>query len=264
MKPDLEPASIAKAPKHFIDAPLSKGVVIPLPANVAHHVGKVTRMKEKDAITLFNGDGNFYTGLLHFSSKSECSVEIAHAETARTESCLTITLLQGLASSEKMAWVIEKATELGVSTIVPVICQRSVAQMKDDKTEKKLAHWRSIAIAAAAQSGRARLPVITEPISSLKSAELAAFQNQSTCAVLDPLAKLKLSEWANQNRTPNKTTCANSFTLCIGPEGGLTRQELEIAVEAGFSALTLGNRILRTETAGPTAIAALQAILGDF
>jgi 16S rRNA (uracil1498-N3)-methyltransferase len=264
MKPDLDPTSIAKAPRHFVDAAITNGATISLPAAVAHHVGKVTRMRQGDAITLFNGDGNFYTGLLHFSSKSECAVEIAHCEPALTESRLKITLLQGLASSEKMAWVIEKATELGVYAIVPVVCQRSVAQIKDDKTEKKLAHWRSIAIAAAAQSGRARLPLIAEPISSLQNAEFTAFPNQNQCAVLDPLASLKLSAWASEENASRLPALANDFAIYIGPEGGLSRQEIEVAMDTGFSGVTLGTRILRTETAGPTAIAAMQAIRGDF
>jgi 16S rRNA (uracil1498-N3)-methyltransferase len=264
MKPELDLALIAKAPKHFVDAPLTAGASIALPATVAHHVGKVTRMRDGDAITLFNGNGHFYSGTLRFTGKTECSVDIELMAQAQTESRLRITLLQGLASSEKMAWVIEKATELGVSTIVPVLCQRSVAQLKDDKTEKKLAHWKNIAIAASSQCGRASLPVIADPISSLQVANFERFSIESQCAVLDPIADQKLSAWAGSTGGLVQGSSRPCFTLYIGPEGGLTRTEIDIAQQAGFLSITLGPRILRTETAGTTAIAALQAICGDF
>jgi 16S rRNA (uracil1498-N3)-methyltransferase len=234
------------------------GATVELPADVAHHIGRVTRMKSGDSIALFNGDGHFYYGSLNFEAKSLCSVAITLSEPANSESELSITLLQGLSSSEKMAWTIEKTTELGVTRIIPVQCQRSVAQLSAEKIEKKQAHWLNIARAAAAQSGRATVPIIEVPISSHESNELAYLKaDHDALILLAPDSDTRLSEWASK-------TSAKKIAVYIGPEGGLTEKETKLARENGFEALRMGSRVLRTETAGPTVIASLQALLGDF
>jgi 16S rRNA (uracil1498-N3)-methyltransferase len=246
------------APRHFVSKPLKLSSTVELPADVTHHIGRVTRMKSGDSIALFNGDGHFYYGSLHFETKNLCNVAITLAERANTESGLSITLLQGLSSSEKMAWTIEKTTELGVTRIIPVQCQRSVAQLSADKIDKKQAHWLNIARAAAAQSGRAIVPIIEAPIFSNEPNQLEALKADNDALILlAPDSNTRLSEWAAK-------TTAKKIVVYIGPEGGLTEKEIKLASEHGFHNLRMGSRVLRTETAGPTVIASLQALLGDF
>jgi 16S rRNA (uracil1498-N3)-methyltransferase len=246
---------------------LGSGEKVKLPPETAHHIGRVTRMRSGDAIILFNGDGFFYHGTLHFDGKIDCSVDISEAKLANTESPVTVTLLQGLASSEKMAWAVEKATELGVHKVIPVECHRSVAHISAEKAEKKQIHWLSIARAASAQCGRAIVPIITEPISSCNSLQFKAFMSEfDALLVLSPISSKSLTSWANEIMTEAsiKTPVPLRIAIYIGPEGGLDEDELCFALEHGFQAIRIGPRVLRTETAGPTVIAAVQALLGDF
>jgi 16S rRNA (uracil1498-N3)-methyltransferase len=224
-------------------------------------------MRSGDAIILFNGDGFFYHGTLNFDGKINCYVVISEAQAANTESPLTITLLQGLASSEKMAWAIEKATELGVHTVIPVECHRSVAHISAEKAEKKQLHWLSLTRAASAQCGRATIPTIEAPISSCNSLQFKPFNSEyDALLVLSPASSKPLSIWASEIRqaTSLKTSPSLRIAIYIGPEGGLDEAELSFAIEHGFQAIRIGPRVLRTETAGPTVIASLQALLGDF
>jgi 16S rRNA (uracil1498-N3)-methyltransferase len=246
---------------------LAPGQTVKLPAETSHHIGRVTRMRSGDAIILFNGDGFFYYGTLNFDGKTNCSVEISQAQAANTESPLTITLLQGLASSEKMAWAIEKATELGVHTVIPVECHRSVSHISADKAEKKHLHWLSLTRAAAAQCGRATIPTIAAPISSCNSLQFKSFNAEyDALLVLSPTSSKPLSMWASEIRQSAalKTSPLLRIAIYIGPEGGLDEKELNFAIEHGFQAIRIGPRVLRTETAGPTVIASIQALLGDF
>jgi 16S rRNA (uracil1498-N3)-methyltransferase len=258
-----------KAPRHFVQTQLEKGQTVKLPSETSHHIGRVTRMRTGDTITLFNGDGFFYHGTLCFEGKNDCTVTITEAERSTIESPLEIALLQGLASSEKMAWAIEKATELGVSRVIPVECHRSVAQLSVDKVEKKQQHWLNIARAASAQCGRAKVPTIEAPISSCNSSHFKAIVSQfDGLLVLSPVESLSLSTWAHERFKGLPDNAANSkpsrLAIYIGPEGGLDETEIKFAIEHGFQAIRIGPRVLRTETAGPTVIAALQALLGDF
>jgi 16S rRNA (uracil1498-N3)-methyltransferase len=247
-----------RAPRHFVPTPLCTGLTTELPPGIAHHIGRVTRMKSGDHITLFNGDGFFYHGTLDFQGKNTCTVSITHMSESGTESELSITLLQGLSSSEKMAWTIEKTTELGVNRIIPMQCSRSVAQLSADKVDKKQAHWLNIARAAAAQSGRAKVPTFDAPLSSHDSQQFLKLRAEhDALVILSPGGTLRISAWA-------RSTNAKKIALYIGPEGGLTEVEINFAIEHGFQALRIGPRVLRTETAGPTVIASLQALLGDF
>ncbi len=224
-------------------------------------------MRSGDAIVLFNGDGFFYHGTLNFDAKTDCSVEISNAMLANSESPLAITLLQGLASSEKMAWAIEKATELGVHTVIPVECHRSVAQISAEKAEKKQFHWLNIARAASAQCGRATVPTIATAISSCNSLQFNPHtSDHDALLVLSPVSSKPLSGWASKIRqtASGETPTPLRIAVYIGPEGGLDEEELSFALGQGFQAIRVGPRVLRTETAGPTVIASLQALLGDF
>jgi 16S rRNA (uracil1498-N3)-methyltransferase len=258
---------MTKAPRHFVQMPLVCGQSVALPIEIAHHIGRVTRMRTGDAITLFNGDGFFYHGTLSFSGKNDCSVAVETTEKANTESNLSITLMQGLASSEKMAWAIEKATELGAQRIIPVQCHRSVAHINTDKTEKKQQHWLKIARAAAAQCGRATVPSIETPIESCNRLHFEAlYKDHEALLVLSPVGAKSISEWADRLRpaAPSNSTQPSRLAIYIGPEGGLDEVEVAFALEHSFQAIRIGPRVLRTETAGPTAIAAIQALIGDF
>jgi 16S rRNA (uracil1498-N3)-methyltransferase len=224
-------------------------------------------MRSGDAIVLFNGDGFFYHGTLNIDGKTDCSVEISNAMLANSESPLAITLLQGLASSEKMAWAIEKATELGVHTVIPVECHRSVAQISAEKAEKKQLHWMSIARAASAQSGRATVPTVAPLISSCNSLQFKSLTpDHDALLVLSPVSSKPLSGWASEimQTASGKMATPLRIAVYIGPEGGLDEEELSFALGHGFQAIRVGPRVLRTETAGPTVIASLQALLGDF
>jgi 16S rRNA (uracil1498-N3)-methyltransferase len=249
---------------------LASGQTIKLPQETSHHIGRVTRMRSGDAIILFNGDGFFYHGTLNFDGKINCYVVISEAQSANTESPLTITLLQGLASSEKMAWAIEKATELGVHTVIPVECHRSVAHISAEKAEKKQLHWLSLTRAASAQCGRATIPTIEAPISSCNSLQFKTFNSEyDALLVLSPASSRPLSTWAIEFAQATSLKAALPalplrIAIYIGPEGGLDDEELSFAIEQGFQAIRIGPRVLRTETAGPTVIASLQALLGDF
>jgi 16S rRNA (uracil1498-N3)-methyltransferase len=249
---------MSKASRHFVTLALRVDSVLVLPEEVSHHITRVTRSRTGDAIALFNGDGDLYYGTLTLANKGKASVQIELKETPKTESLLQVTLLQGLASSEKTAWAIEKATELGAVKIIPVVCDRSVAQISNEKAEKKQLHWLNIARAAAAQSGRVVIPTIAAAIRSHAIELLEALVSEHDQAiVLDPKGAQSMSTWS-------KGVVAKRVAVYIGPEGGLTSHEIAIARQAGFESLRMGPRILRTETAGPTAIAALQALLGDF
>lgn len=256
----------SKTSRHFVALELRVDTVLELPTEVSHHVTRVTRSQTGDPIALFNGDGDLYYGTLNFANKGKASVQIESKETPKTESLLRVSLLQGLASSEKMAWAIEKATELGAVKIIPVVCDRSVAQISNGKAEKKQQHWLNIARAAAAQSGRVVIPTLATAIRSHSVELLEALVGEHDQAiVLDPRGFQSLSNWS-KGVVANTANTANtkSIVVYIGPEGGLTTEEIAIARQAGFQALQIGPRILRTETAGPTVIAALQALLGDF
>jgi 16S rRNA (uracil1498-N3)-methyltransferase len=256
-----------KAPRHFVQMPLVCGQSVALPIETAHHIGRVTRMRTGDTVTLFNGDGFFYHGTLSFSGKNDCSVAVEIAEKANTESNVSITLMQGLASSEKMAWAIEKATELGAQRIVPVECHRSVAHINTDKTEKKQQHWLKIARAAAAQCGRATVPSIETAIGSCNHLHFEALhRDHEALLVLSPVGIKSISAWADGMRStqPHNATRPSRLAIYIGPEGGLDEAEIAFALDHSFQAIRIGPRVLRTETAGPTAIAAIQALMGDF
>jgi 16S rRNA (uracil1498-N3)-methyltransferase len=222
-------------------------------------------MRTGDTIALFNGDGQFYYGLLNFEGKNDCSVNIERAELAGSESSLAITLMQGLASSEKMAWAIEKATELGATQIVPVQCHRSVAQLSPEKADKKQLHWLNIAQAASAQCGRAVVPKIAAAISSTDDKVFKTLaDDHDALLVLAPSAQSSLSGWVQQNKQATPLKVMSRIAIYIGPEGGLDDGEIEFAMQVGFQTIRIGNRVLRTETAGATTIAALQALMGDF
>ena len=237
-----------------IELPLAVGQTLSLPEDVANHLVRVMRLREGEGCVLFNGDGHDYAATISAISKREVQVHIDSTQAINNESPLAITLLQGIARGEKMDLILQKATELGVSSIIPVNAERTEVKLDAARAEKRIAHWRNVVGSACGQSGRARIPSIGSP--QALAVATAALPEQILRLTLDPLGEHRL---ASLSAAP-----ANGVVIAIGPEGGWSPRDRQQLSEAGFQGLQLGPRILRTETAGLAAIAALQARLGDL
>ncbi|MCD9086267.1 16S rRNA (uracil(1498)-N(3))-methyltransferase [Stenotrophomonas sp. SY1] len=237
-----------------VDLPLAAGKTLPLPEEAANHLVRVMRLREGDGCVLFNGDGHDYPATISSVSKREVLVQIDAAQAVDNESPLPITLLQGIARGEKMDLILQKATELGVTAIIPVNAERTEVKLDAARAEKRIAHWRNVVGSACGQSGRARIPAIGAPQSLAAAA--ASLPEQTLRLTLDPQGEHRLATL--------DTAPVNGVVIAIGPEGGWSPRDRQQLAEAGFQGLQLGPRILRTETAGLAAIAAIQARLGDL
>ena len=237
-----------------IDQTLHAGSEIALPEGPATHLARVLRLGVGDACVLFNGDGHDYPARIVALGKRELRVAIGEASAVDRESPLRLILLQGIARGEKMDLILQKATELGVAALHPLWSQRSEVKLDEARAEKRLAHWRSVVASACEQSGRAQVPEVAAPLSL--TAALAALPAGGLRLILDPEGELAFSTLAVDEGAP--------VYLAIGPEGGWSPLDREQLRAAGFAGLKLGPRILRTETAGLAAIAALQARFGDL
>jgi 16S rRNA (uracil1498-N3)-methyltransferase len=240
-------------PRFYCDQPFAIGAAITLPDHVAHHV-QVLRLAPGDHITLFNGEGGEYTATLTAIDKKRASAEIKAFSPREAELPYTITLAQALPEASKMDWIIEKAVELGVTAIQPLSAQRCVVRLSAERAAKKLAHWQGIITAAAEQSGRNRLPHLAEPV---EFNGWIGHRNLHRRILLTPRAEQSLSDWA-RHQPPQ------SVALLIGPEGGFTEQEESAAHAQDVLMLSMGPRVLRTETAGLAALAALNAAWGGM
>ena len=238
--------------RSYVALPLAPGNEIPLPEDVAGHLVRVLRLQPGDACVLFNGDGYDYDARLVAAGKREARAEILAARPVKNESPLRISLLQGIARGEKMDWILQKATELGVARIVPVDSERSEVKLDAARAEKRLAHWREVVVAACEQSGRAVVPEVLPPQPLGRGAAL----REGRGFLLDPVATHTLASL--QGNPPG------ACMLAIGPEGGWSPRDHEQLLAAGYEGLRLGPRVLRTETAGIAAISALQALAGDL
>jgi 16S rRNA (uracil1498-N3)-methyltransferase len=234
--------------------PLAIGSRIALPDGAAAHLLRVLRLATGDACVLFNGDGHDYDARIVAADKRGGEVEIVAARVVGTESPLHIVLLQGIARGEKMDWILQKATELGVAGFLPVNSERSEVKLDGDRAAKRLAHWRSVVIAACEQSWRARLPDIAAP--EHLGVALSRLPAGGIRLSLDPGAEATVTALPDPGGLP--------VVVAIGPEGGWSPRDRLALSEAGFKGLRLGPRILRTETAGLAAIAALQSRFGDL
>jgi 16S rRNA (uracil1498-N3)-methyltransferase len=235
--------------RFFIDAPLSTGQH-ELPEAQAHYISRVLRMAEGDAVQLFDGSGHEFRGALLEVGKKRVTVQIDEQFAGQVESPLHIHLGQGLSRGERMDWAIQKATELGVNEITPIFSDRCEVRLKDERADKRLLHWRQVAISACEQCGRSRVPVIHPPVL------LADWIKQTEAElklVLHPVAEPLVSH-----------VKPATLAFLIGPEGGLTDAEVEQAKGNGFHAARLGPRVLRTETAPVVALAVAQQLWGDF
>lgn len=236
----------------YSDQPLEVGEVVELESAPARHLIRVLRRRVDDPVVLFNGDGSEFAGrIISVDGKDRCSVELDSVEEPDTESPLAITLVQAIARGERMDYAIQKAAELGVAVIQPVFSERCEVRLNEKRTAKRLAHWQQVAIAACEQCGRVCIPDIRPPV-ALDRLEIKNGLN----LYLDPHAEL----------TPGRMDIPDSprLTLVIGPEGGLSDAEITALDRTGFTGIRLGPRVLRTETAGAAAIAALQTRFGDW
>lgn len=248
--PDASPPPPLVGPRLYCESGLAPGATIELPERAARHVAAL-RLREGDALTLFAGDGFEWRATLTAVSKRGVLAALHERREASRESPLDITLAQGVCAADRMDLVLQKATELGVARIRPVVTTRSIVRLSQERQERREAHWQNVAIAACEQCGRNVVP----PVGSLVALRdyLAEPRHPGVRIVLSPAG----------TATVRSLEVHDPLTILIGPEGGLTQEEHELAALAGFVPVRFGPRILRTETAPLAAIAALQALYGD-
>ena len=243
-----------RVPRLFVPHALVPGQEIALPPQAGEHVARVLRLQASDRLRLFNGDGSEFSGEIASIGKRAVNARVLERiDGADRESPLHITLGQGIARGEKMDWVLQKATELGVARIVPLVTERTEVRLDAERAERRLAHWQAVLASACEQCGRNRLPELAPP------ARLADW-----AASLDDSAGLRLALDPRGDARVQALAPAARAVLVVGPEGGLSTADLAVLTQASFRGLRLGPRILRTETAGLAALAALQALHGDL
>lgn len=240
-------------PRFYCPQPLLPGSVVDLPEAVAHHL-HVVRQQSGDELVLFNGEGGQARARLAGIGKRRASAEIVALEAVDVELPFRVTLAQGLPEGGKMDWIVEKAVELGAAGIIPLAAQRSVVRLSGDRADKRLAHWQAVVVSASEQCGRNRLADVA-PVQDAN--RWLATPNTGTRILLSPRADASLAQWV-------RATPARDVTLLVGPEGGFTDQEEDAARAAGALALSMGPRVLRTETAGLAALAILAAGWGGI
>jgi 16S rRNA (uracil1498-N3)-methyltransferase len=240
-------------PRFYCAQALSIGASITLPDHVAHHV-QVVRLAVGAYITLFNGEGGEFTATLSHIEKKRVTAEIKTFSAREAELPYAITLAQALPEASKMDEIIQKAVELGATAIQPLAAQRCVVKLNAERASKKVSHWQGIIIAAAEQSGRNRLPNLADPANF---DEWIAQHDLHRRILLSPRAEQSLSDWARHHPP-------QAVTVMIGPEGGFTDKEEKLAETHGALVLSIGTRILRTETAGMAALSALNAVWGEM
>lgn len=228
------------------------GSLIDLPEAVFRHAVKVLRLREGEEVTLFDGTGGEYRARLTEVGKSAATAELLDWQPLEREAPFAITLIQAVQAAEKMDWTVQKAVELGIAHIQPAESRRSVVRLSGDRAAKRIEHWQGVAIAACEQCGRNRVPAVA-PVLSVEQA-LATAGADELKLFFSPVGAVSLHELAPTAR----------ITLLVGAEGGLDPAEEAAARLAGFVPVQLGPRVLRTETAGLTALAAIHALWGDF
>lgn len=239
-------------PRVYVSAPLAAGDTLTLDDAKRHHLATVLRLSTGAPVTLFNGDGHEYDGRIDHADRKRMTLAVKAARTPQRESPLSITLWQSIARGDRMDFALEKAVELGVTAIRPVFTERGKVKLEGDRLAKKQAHWQAKVESAAEQSGRLICPEVA-PAAPLLQALLDR-ANDSLGLILAPSANQSLATIARLQR----------IDLLIGPESGLSEREIETAKKAGWQPITLGPRVLRTETAGMASLAALQSLWGDL
>ncbi|OGS80152.1 MAG: 16S rRNA (uracil(1498)-N(3))-methyltransferase [Gallionellales bacterium GWA2_55_18] len=241
-------------PRFYCPPPLPFDDRFDLPPDAVHHAARVLRLREGDRVEIFDGIGNECHGVIAEIGGKRVVVGEITASNVDRESPLRVLLAQALSSSEKMDWVIQKATELGVTEIQPLNTERSVARLSVERTAKRLEHWRQVAISACEQCGRNRLPEIHTPLDIMAWLQQMRATSDSKFILL-PEGAASLHAQAKPQ---------DGVVLLIGAEGGFTGAESDSALRCGFTPIRMGARVLRTETAAVVGLAALQTLWGDF
>lgn len=237
----------------YIGDRLGQGARVHVSDDKARYLGKVLRLRSGDEITVFNGDDGEYRATLTKLSKNDVAIELGKPIATRTESSLKVHLVQGISRGERMDFVVQKATELGVKRITPVLTEYGVVKLAADRARKRRRHWQNVAISACEQAGRIRPPLIEEPISLREW-----FGQRSAAADIDVILRPGAEQTLSSLGNPRNKLC-----MLIGPEGGFSPTEYEDAALTGFEAVSLGPRVLRTETAAIAALAIAQSRWGD-
>ena len=237
----------------FTNQALSPGLEVTLDDMASKHLGTVLRLTPGDPVTLFNGQGGEFAAAIMGSDKKKVTVLIGDYLEINRESPLLIHLGIGISRGDRMDWVIQKATEVGVTEITPLITQRTEVKLVENRIQNKLFHWQKICISACEQSYRTKIPQIHLPI---KMNQWIADDKSEK--------KLVLHHRGENTLSAIKEEKISSISLLVGPEGGLTEEEIQASTHKNFEQLTLGPRVLRTETAPVAAISIIQSIWGDF
>jgi 16S rRNA (uracil1498-N3)-methyltransferase len=243
-----------RVPRLFVEAELRPHATFALPEDAAHHAARVLRLQDGDAAILFDGRGGEYEARLSLPRRGQVLAETGARHDIERESSLVVTLVQAVSSSEKMDFTIQKAVELGIAAIQPLLSAKSVVRLSAEREEKKLSRWRRVAIAACEQCGRNRVPVLREAMSVADYSVRP--RDASLHLLLSPEGKTGLSGL--------KQRIGPAVTIAAGPEAGFSGEEEQLLQRAGFLPVRLGQRILRTETAALAALAALNALAGDY
>lgn len=236
--------------RFFVPLSLTLGRHV-LPEAQSHYIGRVLRLAKGDAVQLFDGSGQEFAGSLLEVGKKSVTVELDDQWEGQSPSSLAIHLGQGLSRGERMDWAIQKATELGAAQITPLFTERCEVRLNDERSDKRMAHWQQIIISACEQCGRSVLPVLNPP---RQLADWLTSLDDPLRLVLHPDSPAALQ----QHPRPE------SLALLIGPEGGLSESEVQLARQHAFHATRLGPRVLRTETAPVVALSVAQLLWGDF
>jgi 16S rRNA (uracil1498-N3)-methyltransferase len=245
-------------PRFYCPPPMPFSGSFDLPPDAAHHASRVLRLRVGDAVEIFDGTGNECRGLIADLSGKRVTVANLTATVISRESPLHVVLAQALSSSEKMDWVIQKATELGVAQIQPLDTNRSVAKLSAERSIKRLEHWQQVVISACEQCGRNVLPVIHAPLDImvwLQQIKTMPDEMPDAKYILLPESAASLHEQAKPQ---------GKAVLLVGAEGGFSQAESTAALHCGFTPIRLGARVMRTETAAIAGLAVLQNLWGDF
>jgi 16S rRNA (uracil1498-N3)-methyltransferase len=238
----------------YVETKLEAGAALELPPETAAHIAKVLRARVGDGLILFNGDGHEWSGQIESVRGARVRASIGPGTFVDRESALAVTLVQSVPRGDRMDFIVQKATELGVARIVPTLSQRSVVRLDARQCEAKATHWRAVVVSACEQCGRNRIPAVDEPRQLIDY--LGAAAGGGTRLVLEPDA--------DGDGDGGKWNVAGSVEIAIGPEGGFAPDELEAFRVAGFKRVRLGPRILRAETAAIAALTWLQTQFGDM
>ncbi len=239
--------------RFYSPLPLSAGEPLALPAEAARHV-QVLRLQPGDALTLFDGSGGQWQAQVTQMGRSEVRVQLLQHQAIEREAARAVHLVVGMPANERMDWLVEKATELGAASIQPVACARSVLKLAGERAQRRQAHWQAIAVAACEQCGRNRVPPVHAP---LPLADWLRAANAVCGTPAAPGQRLVLSLQAGSQPLRQAAASASALWVLHGPEGGLSAEEEAAALAQGFAPASLGQRVLRAETASVAALALL-------